>query len=237
MHTSAPSAKAKSDLAATSKKISVRTSAKRTSVRISILRGKTQHESPNNLSRYKWRHPLPDAATDAELVRLAKSGDRKAADQLVKNYHRLIRSYAGARRIGHRFDRGRKEFTNGAFDDLIGRGFLALWQAVLSYDPSMGVPFSAYARRCISGQMSEEAKDFIKRGLTGETRIDRWLFSHPRATPAELVAAFKRKGKHISLQEAAEEIQAHKARYRFKEYRDEYLEEPRPKSKRRPPAE
>ena len=225
------------DSNATHKKISVRASEKCPSVRISILRGE-QRESPNNLSRYKWHHPLPDADGDAELVQRAKAGDRSAADQLVKNYHRLIVGYAGKRRIGHRFDKAHngttKEFTNEAFDDLNGRGFLALWQAVLSYEPSMGVPFSKYAKRCIGGQMSEEAKAIIKRGLTGETRTDRWLFSHPKATPEEMVAAFKKKGKEIELWEAENEIGAFRRRYSFKKYRDEYLEAPKLKSKRCP---
>ena len=48
-------------------------------VRISILK-----LSLNNLSRYKWRHSLPDSHGDADLVRRAKAGDRKASDQLAK---------------------------------------------------------------------------------------------------------------------------------------------------------
>jgi hypothetical protein len=225
---------------ATHKKISVRGSDKRRSVRISILRAKRrrksqeQHESPNNLSRYTWRHPLPDADGDAELVRRALAGDRSAADQLAKNYHRLIRAYAGKRRIGRSWRKGNKEFTNEGFDDLIGRGFLALWQAVLSYEPSMGVPFSEYAKRCIGGQMSEESKAFIKRGLTGETRTDRWLFSHPNATPLEMVVAFKKKGRQIEFWEAENEIRAFKARHSFKKYHPNMSEAPTLKSKRRP---
>ena len=197
-------------------------------VRISILK-----ESPNNLSRYKWRHSLPDSDGDADLVRRAKAGDRKASDQLAKNYHRLIVSYAGKRRIGHSFRKGGKEFANEAFDDLIGRGFLALWQAVLSYKPSTG-PFSAYARVCIASQMSEELKAFVKRGLTGETRTDRWLFSHPKATPQQMVAAFKKKGKQIELWEAENEIRAFKARHSFKKYHSNMSEASKLKSKRCP---
>jgi hypothetical protein len=227
-------------LAATLKKISVRCSEKRHSVRISILRGKKrrksqeQHEAPNNLSLYRWHHQLPDADGDAQLVRHAKAGDRSAADQLAKNYHRLIRAYAGKRRIGRSWRKGNREFTNEGFDDLIGRGFLALWQAVLSYEPSMGVPFSEYAKRCIGGQMSEESKAFIKRGLTGETRTDRWLFSHPNATPLEMVVAFKKKGRQIEYWEAENEIRAFKARHSFKKYHPNMSEAPILKSTRRP---
>lgn len=81
-----------------------------------------------------------------------------------------------------------------------------IWRAVLSWDQDRHGPFRPYAIRCISGQISNEVKDFIKRGSVGESRIERWLFSHPRATPQALVAAFKKSGAAISLQEAAIEI-------------------------------
>jgi hypothetical protein len=216
------------------KKISVRRSDKRSSVRISILRGKKQHESPNNLTLYKWHHPLPTPEEEAALVLLARSGEPKAQRQLVANYQRLIHGIAGKRRLNHRFDKNRKVHTNEAFDELVARGFLALWQAVLTYDPTLGKPFSAYARLCISGQMSEESKVFIKQGLVGETRIDRWLYSHPKATPQELVAAFKRKGKEIDLWEAEYQIRAFKARHSFKKYHPNMSEVPKLKSRRLP---
>src|SRR5262249_3268322 len=222
------------DSKATPKNISVHSPDKAGSVRISILEEKRRRREPlPNLSLYKWRDELPDAEGDAELVRLAKAGDKKAAEQLVKNYHRLVRSYAGRRRIGHSFRKGEKEFTNEGFDDLMGRGFLALWQAVQSYDESLRVPFSEYAKRCIGGQMSDESKTFMKGGLVCETRVDPWLFSHPKATSHEMVAAFARKGKSIDVWEAEQQIRAFKARHSFTKYRDEYLE-PKPKSTRRP---
>jgi hypothetical protein len=209
---------AKGDSAATPKNFYRRTSEKRRSVRITTVRGKAQRENPNNLSRFRWHHSLPDAEADAELVRRAKAGDTKAQRQLVANYHRVIVGSAGKRRVNYQARRGNKEYTNGAFDDLVGRGFEALWRAILSYKPALGVPFNVYAQRCISGQISEESKDFVKRGLVGETRMDRWLFSHPKATPEELVAAFKKKGRAIELCEAAQEIRSFKARYQRNRY-------------------
>src|SRR5262245_19392563 len=78
-------------LPATPKKIYPRASAKCTSVRITnIGKARRQHESPNNLSTYRWRHPLPDPNRDEELVALARAGDRKACAELVSNYHRVI---------------------------------------------------------------------------------------------------------------------------------------------------
>ena len=186
-------------------------------MRTSNIGGEKQYESPNNLSAYRWTHPTPSPDEDAELVRRAKAGDRPAAAQLVKNYSRLVLSCAGKRNISYEFTKRRKQYTNGVRDDLIGRGFEALWRAVLNYEPSMG-PFSAYARRCIGGQVSEEAKAFIKRGAAGETRLERWLFSHPLATPQQLVAAFKKKGTYMSGCEARNAIQEFKARYSWHRY-------------------
>jgi hypothetical protein len=238
------------DADATRQKKSVGRVIKRRSVRISILGKKKKHEdpTPNNLSAYRWRIPLPSPERAAELVRRAREGDQEAARELVTIYHAVIIGCARKHRISYRFDRRGKEHTNSAFDDLIGRGFEALWQAVLSYKPSLGVPFDAYARRCISGQLSEESKAFVKRGLTRETRLDRWLFSHPNATPSQLVAAFKKRRKHISESDAGAEIRAFKARHSFQpyqdqyikgleHYQDQYLEEPRINPTRRTPAD
>jgi hypothetical protein len=212
---------------ATRKKICPQPSEKRASVRISIIEGKKKKSpspTPNNLSEYRWRHPLPDAERDAELVRLAKAGDPKAAREIVTNYHRYIVGRASKNRVTYRVRKKHKatgtvkEHTNGAFDDLIGRGFEALWRAVLTYDESKG-PFHAYARRCISGQISKEASDFVKRGSVGETRIERWLFAHSNATPGELVAAFKKRGTDIDLWEAKSEIAQFKARCSWRRYK------------------
>src|SRR5262249_37597869 len=150
-----------------------------------------------------WHNLSPGPEREAELVRLARAGNKRSASELVKLYHRVIIGYAGKHRVNYQCRNGTKEYGNGAQVDLIGRVFLALWQAILNYEPSKA-PFNAYARRCIAGQISEESKAFIKRGLVGETRIDRWLFSHPDANAQTLVAAFKTKGKVVDPQEAAE---------------------------------
>ena len=205
---------------ATPKKIYLTSSENRPAVRITIARGgRHQHESPNNLSTYRWRIPSPGWEREAELARLAKGGDKKACAELISIYHKTVIGCAGKHKINYRTRKGRKEYGNGAFDDLVGRGFMALWRAILSYDASRGVPFNAHAWRYISGQVSEEAKDFVKRGLVGESRIDRWLFSHPNSTPGQLVTAFQKKGKDVSYWEASTAIRDFKARHHFKQYR------------------
>ena len=203
------------------KKIWPQGSAKRTPVSILKVRGQeAPNEFPNNLCRYQWRHELPDDPDgDAELVRLARLGDRKAAAEIVRNFHRVVIGRAGRHwRINYQSFKRRKEHTNGARDDFIGRGFLALWRAVLSWNPDKHGPFRGYAAACIGGQISNEASLFIKRGSVGETRIERWLFSHPNATPEELSAAFEKNGTYICRSDAENEIARFKARCNWNRY-------------------
>jgi hypothetical protein len=195
------------------KKIWPPRAARRRPVSISILGRKKPRlgEPAPNLSTHRWHHSLPSPERDAELVRLAKAGDKRASRELVTNYHRLVLECVRKHRVGYlgyKKHRGTYKYhTNGATDDAIGRGFEGLWRAVLNYEPHMG-PFSAYARSYIKGYASKETKDFVKRGSSGETRIERWLFSHPKATPEELAAAFD----GLDTSEAETEIQQFKAR-------------------------
>ena len=203
------------------KKIWPSASVKRTPVSILKVRGQeTPNEFPNNLSQHQWHHDVPDDPDrDLELVRRARLGDPKAKAELVRDYHRVVIGCAGKHwRVNYQSFRRGREHTNGARDDQIGRGFLALWRAVLSHDPDRHGAFRPYPIRCISGQISKEVSDFIKRGSTGETRVERWLFSHPNATPQALVAAFKKNGAAISLQEAAMEIRQFRARCSWHTY-------------------
>jgi len=206
------------------KKIYPTRSEKRRPVSISIV----GDESPNNLSRYRWHHPLPTPEREAELVRLAKAGDPKASRELVTNYHRLVLECVGKHRVGYlktkKHNGSFKEHTNGATDDAIGRGFEGLWRAVLNYEPHIG-PFSAYARPYIKGYVSKEAIVFVRRGSVGESRVERWLFSHPHATPEQLVTAFE----GLDLWEAEQEVRQFKARCSWHRYAepDENVDEAR----------
>src|SRR5262249_22921734 len=48
---------------------------------------------------------------------------------------------------------------------------------------------STYADHWIRKRVREAVKDWSKEGAAGETRQDRWLYSHPNATAEEIVAA------------------------------------------------
>lgn len=76
---------------------------------------------------------------DSSLCRQAQQGDRAAAETLVQRYERLVQTCA------------RPCFLMGAdAEDLLQEGRLGLMQAIREYDAAQNVPFSAYARLCVS---------------------------------------------------------------------------------------
>ncbi len=81
---------------------------------------------------------LPER-TEEELLEAMRAGEREAGDLLVRRCFRLVKSCA------------RPYFLAGAdSDDLIQEGMLGLLNAVHEFEPARGVPFSQYARVCIS---------------------------------------------------------------------------------------
>jgi hypothetical protein len=108
--------------------------------------------------------------------------------------------------------------TSELFDDLVSTGHLALWEAIKGYNVNGDNRLWAFASKSVTGAISDAAKEWRKRGLTGETRVDRWLFGHANATPEQLMAGLKKLGlKKVfrSLEEAAEYIKEFEERYRF----------------------
>lgn len=85
--------------------------------------------------------PVPfEQLPDEELVLLARN-DRGAMETLVKRYTdavwHQVRQFRGASEP----------------DDLAQEGFLGLISAVCRYDSMRGVPFSAYAGKCITNSI------------------------------------------------------------------------------------
>lgn len=79
-----------------------------------------------------------DPQTDNELIRLIRSGDAQAFSSLCARYLPLCRFLA------HRYPAcGLEE------EDLAQEGVIGLIEATRRFDPEKGVPFEAYARKCI----------------------------------------------------------------------------------------
>jgi hypothetical protein len=100
---------------------------------------------------------------------------------------------------------------------LLSTGFLAAWEAVLTFKQGSG-RFWTYANKQVAGAISDAAKEYMKGGLGGETRADRWLLHHHNAKPEELLKASNKFGlKEVfkSFAEAADYIEEFRRRYQF----------------------
>lgn len=83
---------------------------------------------------------------------------RKSRDDLVVRHMPLVRQIAA------QFVR-----TSGSRDDLEQVGYVGLIKSVERFDPAFGVPFEAYARTVIAGEISHYLRD-----LAPILRVPRW---------------------------------------------------------------
>ena len=80
--------------------------------------------------------------SDELLVRMARDGDEKAEDFLLKKYKDFVRSKARAYFL-----------VGGDSDDLIQEGMIGLFNAIGHYDESMASSFMTYAAICINNKL------------------------------------------------------------------------------------
>ena len=80
--------------------------------------------------------------SDEQLVRMARDGDEKAEDFLLKKYKDFVRSKARAYFL-----------VGGDSDDLIQEGMIGLYNAIGHYDESMASSFMTYAAICINNKL------------------------------------------------------------------------------------
>ncbi len=80
--------------------------------------------------------------SDELLVRMARDGDEKAEDFLLKKYKDFVRSKARAYFL-----------VGGDSDDLIQEGMIGLYNAIGHYDESMSSSFMTYAAICINNKL------------------------------------------------------------------------------------
>jgi len=120
-----------------------------------------------------------------------RAGDRWAFRRLLANVHGLVVKTAD-RHIPRywRSRRGRRseKHTNKLFfEDLVAEACGAVWRAVPGFDLDGGYRFWTYAQQRVAGAISDAARKW-RRGGSGEGRLDRWLYSHPNASPGEVLA-------------------------------------------------
>lgn len=87
-------------------------------------------------------NPVTDEYNEEEVVALARSGDSKAQEFLIKKYKNFVRGKA------------RSYFLIGADrEDIIQEGMIGLFKAIRDYRPDRIASFKAFAELCITRQM------------------------------------------------------------------------------------
>jgi len=173
----------------------------------------------NDLAVHRWRDPLPSAAEEAAIIRRMQSGDISGPLQRSADFAKILAACHGhilkiADRYIPRYRRWgvrqkHKHTDHLFFEDLVAEGCRFLWRAALRFDPNNGYRFWTFARPSVAGAIADAARKWRRSGAS-ESRIDRWLYNHPNATPEQVLAAqdklVGRDKIFHSLQEAAEGI-------------------------------
>lgn len=94
----------------------------------------------------------------ADFAEYWATRSRKSRDDLVVRFMPLVRQVAA------QFVR-----TSGSRDDLEQVGYVGLIKSVERFDPAFGVPFEAYARTIVAGEISHYLRD-----LAPILRVPRW---------------------------------------------------------------
>jgi hypothetical protein len=143
----------------------------------------------NDLVVHRWygRSPIPDL----EVIRRVQAREGMAYDELLARYHRTVLKVANVHMS--RYWRARRsplrdKHTNTVFyEDLVAAGVASMWKATLKFDLCSGYAFWTGVRAPVLGAISDEAR-LWRRGGYGETRLDRWLYTHPTASPEQVLA-------------------------------------------------
>lgn len=87
-------------------------------------------------------NPVVDEYNEEEVVALARNGDSRAQEFLIKKYKNFVRGKA------------RSYFLIGADrEDIIQEGMIGLFKAIRDYRPDRIASFKAFAELCITRQM------------------------------------------------------------------------------------
>ena len=180
----------------------------------------------SDLASHRWRRPpfSPDEELDAVRrlhsdriaydklpTRLQRKVLQVAYDKPLAGFHGKVLQVANGhmpRRWRQRLPLRDKHANNLLFEDLVAAGVASMWKATLKFDLEAGYRFWTGVRASVLGAISDEAR-LWRRGGSGESRLDRWLYTHPTASPEQVLEAQQKLVKRPvfrSLQEAAEGI-------------------------------
>jgi hypothetical protein len=162
------------------------------------------HEtSPNNLTQYRWRDPIPSPGEVADLLRATKGpepGAAAAKDTIFKAYHRLVLKEAKAYCVAYGDACDRRN------DDLIAAGNLGLAEAIDRFNLNRNNGFTAYALHYIRKRLKETSKSFNRNGWAGETRLQRAVYGNHDLTPEQASKVMGRPVDEDEIERARTEV-------------------------------
>ncbi len=120
--------------------------------------------------------------TNEELCRLAKNGDNRAVEILIKNNIGFIKTIAKEVSSQYR--------DSVEFDDLVQEGQIAIWKCVNKYDEHSGITFLAYAKRAIQNAMTDLVRKNISSALVETDSLDGYIESGEQRLWSELTSEF-----------------------------------------------
>jgi DNA-directed RNA polymerase specialized sigma24 family protein len=130
----------------------------------------------NDLSRSHWRLSNLSPADERDLLRGAQSGEKKAAEKLLRHFHKDILKISST-------------FSGPTHNELVAAGIEGFCYAVAHFDLRRDNGFHAYALRCIKGHVLDYIKEWRRQGIKRDTRADRELFARPGSTAQDIVDA------------------------------------------------
>jgi Sigma-70 region 2 len=183
------------------------TNKRRPLVQIYIREGGT-----SNLVANRWRNRRLTRQEEAELVGRAKVDERSATELLLRS-HGFVLDCIGRYNIPpprqKKIDNQKVLLIDDRFDDLVATGVLAALDALRLFDLELGWRFNTYARKLIAGEIADEYKRLLRRGIAGESCADRYAYHHPVATAEQV--AYKVNCSLLKAEEALDRLKAFRA--------------------------
>jgi hypothetical protein len=154
--------------------------------------------STNDLATKRWGmdDAIPDAKTEADLIRCIQEGarinalrpvpwepnpawqDQRAFRQLLAAFHRTVLKPAAKfvpRGTLPPLPGKPKHTNNLLFEDLTSVGCFAIWDKALSFDPESKYKFNTLSRHRIKGAIADEANYLRRQGYTSGDTVGRYL--------------------------------------------------------------
>jgi hypothetical protein len=149
----------------------------------------------NDLVAHRWHGKPLTPEQEVAITCRVQAREGMAFDKLLAGFQRNILKVANGHMPRYwrprRLELSDKHTNNLLFEDLVAAGVAAMWKAALKFDLESSYRFWTGVRAPVLGAISDEARLWRRHG-SGESRLDRWLYTHPTASPEQVLRAQQR---------------------------------------------